>query len=653
MKATLQKAARKTCRRTWWIRGGALLALVAIAAAWSAATRGWTSLPERPATVPVRERSVASAVRTWPEGEPMGQQVQSAMPDRIDDLRRLPPPAAQERSVVFPQENRAEITRFDQPWGSEVPGAVVPTSAVGEYRVARLPGVLDVFRSLVPQRSPEELEAIEAVDQDTTFKIPVATSTDPTQVQLDTRNGLIYLVARDTPMNEVLAAIAQSVRLNVVCADNVTTRISITLHGVTLEDALDAILSIGGYTWTRKNNIVRITSISEASNLAPETQGRATEVITLDYVNAADVDEVIKGLLSPVGKSYPVQTSTDDLRKTREALVVEDVPSYLQRIRAYVQRVDQPPRQVLIEAHVLEVDLDETCRHGVNFQHVAHVAGNALTIQTTGFAVPAAPQAFFATVEASNLEALVEALKATTDAKTLASPKVLVVNGQQARIQVGEQLGYRVTTTTETSTLESVEFLDTGVVLNVTPYISRDHRVLMQVKPQVSTGEINPDTGLPEEETTEVETNVLLADGQGVLIGGLIQETDSYNHSRVGWLGDLWGIGWLFGRKHITKERSEIVISLVARVMPYDETYEMIDSDQRIRSETPLFHGPLQQYPRPGEASLRNTVIGAPHGCLGGHGWTITAPWTETYSPPPPDAPLPPEVIMMPPGANP
>jgi type II secretory pathway component GspD/PulD (secretin) len=101
---------------------------------------------------------------------------------------------------------------------------------------------------------------------------------------------------------------------------------------------------------------------------------------------------------------------------------------------------------------------------------------------------------------------------------------VLVINGQEAKIQIGQQLGFRVTTTTETSTLQNVNFLDVGVILKVTPRITSDNQVLMLVHPEVSKGQVNPLTGLPESDTTTVESSVMLPDGQGMVIGGLIQE---------------------------------------------------------------------------------------------------------------------------------
>ena len=109
------------------------------------------------------------------------------------------------------------------------------------------------------------------------------------------------------------------------------------------------------------------------------------------------------------------------------------------------------------------------------------------------------------------------------------------------------------------------------MVLSVTPRITRDNRVLLRVKPEVSSGRVNIETGLPEEETSEVETSVLLRDGQGMVIGGLIQERDSNIQSKIHGLGDLHLIGKLFGHRELEKRRSEIIFVLTPHILPYQQ----------------------------------------------------------------------------------
>lgn len=328
------------------------------------------------------------------------------------------------------------------------------------------------------------------------------------------------------------------------------------------------------------------------------------EVFKLDYVSATDVSAVVQTMLSPAGSANVITSSPTDNRKTQEILVVQDLPGYLENIRHYIRRHDVPRAQVLIEAYILKVELGDDMRHGVDYDHLFNMSSNVFQIESRGLANSAASPAFMLNLSGGNLGAVVEMLENTTDAKTLASPKIRVLNGQTARIQVGEQLGFRVTTTTETSTTETVQFLDVGVVLSVTPRIGSDGTVIMNVKPEVSSGQINPNTGLPEEETTELQTDVLFRHDQAYVIGGLIQESDTDNQTKLPWLGSLKYIGFFFQRAEVAKRRSEIIVAICPRVMPFDPIAEGNLLFETEKATTPLLYGPLLSYPRPWKLQL-------------------------------------------------
>jgi type II secretory pathway component GspD/PulD (secretin) len=430
------------------------------------------------------------------------------------------------------------------------------------------------------------------------FRVPIAGNQLADDSVIESNGDLVTLVLRDGPLGAVLNAIASEMGLNVVSSSDVTGQVSVSLHDVPLADALDAILGVNGYSWVRQRNIILVSSLSSTSPLEPRIQGRQVRVFKLSYVSAADIDLTVKGLLSPVGHSFISEVDSLDKLKTREEIVVEDLPDYLRRIEQYVYQADRPPAQVLIEAHILQVELRDDTRHGINFEQIARISGANVSFQAAGFANEGAAPAFFVDVDGTDLTALLEALKATTNAKTLASPKVLAVNGQEARIQIGEQLGYFVTTTTQTSTLQDVNFIDLGVVLRVTPVISQDGQILMTVKPEVSTGRINPITGLPEEETTEVETTVLLPDGHAMLIGGLIKQETSDQQSKIPGAGDLPLIGRLFQRRQRIKDRSEIIITLIPRLVPYGHEQQVRHLTEVQRASTPLLHGALKDVDR-------------------------------------------------------
>ena len=430
------------------------------------------------------------------------------------------------------------------------------------------------------------------------FTVPLAEPSLDSGLQIAVKDELISLVARGVPLNVVLTSIAQQHGLNLVTSNNVQLPVSVNLTNVSLQDALNSILTVNGYTWHLHRDIIMVTPIESAAMVSPLVQGRELRVFSLNFASPVEMNRVVQGLLSPAGQSFVSETDPTNKMKTRQQLVVEDLPEYLARIEAYIAQADCPPRQVLIEAHVLQVDLEDDLKHGVNLKEIFRIANSRVTFETTGFADPNASPAFLLHINGTDLNALVEALKTTTDAKTLASPKVLVLNGQEARIQVGEQLGFFVTTTTQTSTLQDVQFLDVGVVLRVTPIISNDGRVVMTVKPEVSHGQINPTTTLPEEETTEVETTVMLNDGYGMVIGGLIKENDREVENKVPWLGDLAIIGRAFQQRTVKRERHEVIIALVPHIIPLGPCAEAQQQTELRRATTPLLVGPLYRADR-------------------------------------------------------
>ena len=423
-------------------------------------------------------------------------------------------------------------------------------------------------------------------------------------LELRMNNGLITLIAKDANLSDILSILAHDHGLNIVSSDAITQQVSVTLRDVPLADALNAILSIQGLSWSRRNNILSITKMSTDQAGGAIVQGRVIKVFPLSYVSGTEVEAVIKDLLSPVGKVKSMQSEKLDTRKSSDRLIVEDLPDYLDRIEACIHQLDRPPKQVQIEAHILEVDLSAENRHGVNLEMMSDIAGTKVSLKTPGFAKTASNPALLVGIDGSKVDGLLDALKNTVDARTLASPQVLVTHGQEAKIQIGGKIGYRQSTTTETSTVQGVEFLDVGVVLIVTPYIGSDGQVLMKVNPEVSDGSINLDTELPDEQITTVDSTVLLNDGQGMVIGGLIREIDDDQRIKAAGLGELWMIGHLFQQSRKMRSRKEVIVVLIPRIVDCPCPLDAEQQTQLDRTETPLFHGALEREFRPWEPEL-------------------------------------------------
>ncbi|MBN1590688.1 MAG: hypothetical protein JW888_14335 [Pirellulales bacterium] len=406
--------------------------------------------------------------------------------------------------------------------------------------------------------------------------------------------------------------------VNILIASGVSGNVTANLRGMSFDEALNAILRLCNLVVHREGRNIFVYTPDDLPQL-----DLTCKVIPVDYVSAEEVVDSIttmKGLLSSKGSAYafitddPAKASEDDPdgsdnRKSREAVVVTDALDHVLRVERYLREIDVPPHQVQIQAYILSVDLKDNLKHGVNFEEIIQIAGNTATLQTVGFAATNASQAFLAKIDGHNFDALVESLKTTTDAKTLADPKITVLNGQLAHIQIGEKLGYLDTTTqTSEAATQSVKFLELGVVLDVTPRISATNEVTMTVKPKVSSGRINPVTKMPEEETTELTTNVRLQNGQGMVIGGLIKEKDSDIQKKIPFLGNLPYVGMLFQDRTRETERKEVIIAILPRVLPYTGCPAARERLETIRATTPLFHGPLRRCPRPWEPSLRDAL---------------------------------------------
>lgn len=444
---------------------------------------------------------------------------------------------------------------------SQISDLVVGTLPTSSRRVALVAGETDEVGEL---KGPTGWMPIE--DRQKPFAIPLRKAPQTENATIEANDGLVMLEATDVSLRSILRMIASHHKLNLVLGPDVDGPVTVTIRGARLEEVLDAILGVAGFQWHIDGNLLYVTG-SPDSEPDPKVLGRRLQIYPLNYVSASDVESVVNGLLSPVGRAHTSTADAVDQLKTRELLIVEDNESGHQRVSQYLAQIDIPPRQVLIEAHVLQIDLNDEERHGVNLRALARVSGAKVVLEGSGFAdeSPEGPSMAFR-INGTDIGHLIEAIHVHTNSRTLASPKVSVVNRQTAKVQIGQRLPYAVATTTQTATIQNVQFLDVGIVLEVTPVITHDDNILMTVLPKVSGGKIT-ESGFPEEDTTQVETTVLMPDGSGLVIGGLIRETDLSTDATVPGFGRIPVIKHLFNKRAAECRRNELVVALVTHIL--------------------------------------------------------------------------------------
>jgi len=182
-------------------------------------------------------------------------------------------------------------------------------------------------------------------------------------------------------------------------------------------------------------------------------------------------------------------------------------------------------------------------------------------------------------VTTGNVAAFITALESVTDTTILANPKILAVNKQLGQVYIGTKIGYiSQTTQTLTSTTQQVEFLDTGTKLSFRPFIGHDGYIRMDIHPKDSSGTLKSND-IPDEFSTELATNIMVRDGQTIVIGGLFRDVVVTSRTQIPLLGDLPLIGGLFRGTNDSTTRQEVIILLTVHII---NELEETNSEARI-----------------------------------------------------------------------
>jgi type II secretory pathway component GspD/PulD (secretin) len=349
----------------------------------------------------------------------------------------------------------------------------------------------------------------------------------------------ISLNFRATPIEEIFDVLSRRDGTNIILTRGVTGNISVNLYNVTVRDAIHRVAQAAGYLVEERNGDYIIHSRETSPDVLGATQIKTFKV---QYSDVKQVADIVSKYVSRNGKVTPLIG--------RRLIVVEDLPGFADRVGKLLEELDVPPRQVLIEAKILEVILDDSERFGINWRQVFGAPGDSASgsLGTAGLASgsPTAPATgfFFSVIVNQRLDAFFTALASKGRVRTLATPKLLALENQEAKTVIGDSTGYRVTTTINLVTTETIQFLESGVILKVTPSVDQRGRVLMRVHPEVSSATLAD--GIPSKKSTEVTTELVCEDGQSIFIGGLIKNSSLRERDGVPGLMNIPVLGALF-----------------------------------------------------------------------------------------------------------
>jgi len=298
------------------------------------------------------------------------------------------------------------------------------------------------------------------------------------------------------------------------------------------------------------------------------------------------------------GNSKSLDSSTRiTAQKSSNQLLVRTRPAQWKEIESAIKRLDNPPLQVQIETRILEVKLTGELDMGVQW-YLGRLAGNSAstTVANTagsqgalggGGAGLGANDSLFYSFVSTNLQIALHALETNGRTQVLSAPSLVVMNNQQAQIQVGDNIPISqttVNTNTSDTTLSSVEYVQTGVILDVVPRINPGGLVYMDIQQQVSDADSSgaaDANGNPRISTRSVATQVAAQSGQTVLLGGLIKQDNAESVSAVPYLGRIPGLKWLFGNTSKSKDRTELIVLITPRVITSSSQARQVTDDYR------------------------------------------------------------------------
>ena len=374
---------------------------------------------------------------------------------------------------------------------------------------------------------------------------PVATRAQSTPLTLS---------FRDTGIEEVYEMLSRQAWVNILLGPGVSGSVSLNLYEVELDQAIRAIADAAGFAVEDRDGTYFVLTREDAGkdSTNSNTQIRSFKV---QYTDTEIVAELLTKHLSRYGKLTTVPA--------RRQIVVEDLPPFLERLDAMLAEIDAPPKQILIEAKILEISLDADQTYGIDWT-VPFFSGDAVgDIGVRGLNPGLA--GLFLNIVTPQFDLFLSALSSQGRVRTLSTPTLLVLENQEAEVLIGDRKGFRVTTTINQITTETIEFLQSGVILNVTAAVDRAGKVLLKIHPEVSNGTVQD--GIPSQTTTEVTTQLLADDGQRIFIGGLLRTTDTVSRVGLPVLSQIPVLGALFSQNEERTVNTETVVLITPYIV--------------------------------------------------------------------------------------
>ena len=422
---------------------------------------------------------------------------------------------------------------------------------------------------------------------------------------------------QDIEVRAVLQLIADFTGLNMVASDTVTGNVTLRLKNVPWDQALDIILKAKGLGMRQIDNVIMIAPNEEiaarekleleASKQVEELAPLHTEFIQINYAKASELAVLIKA----EGNSLLSERGTVTIDERTNTLIIQDISASLESIREMLLKLDIPVRQVLIESRIVNADESFAKDLGVRFGYSKDTKQNNAISRadigpgghndpvvvfggqepgnidfggSTGFttdnlenllvdlpalATGASASLIVGKIGSYLLQLELSAMIAEGRGEDIASPKVITTNQREALIESGVEIPYREASSSGAAT---ISFKKAVLSLTVTPQITPDDKILLDLSVHQDTLGADTIAGIPTINTKNISTQVMVDNGETVVLGGIYSRSEINAIDRVPFFGDLPYVGFLFKRTSVSESKSELLIFVTPKILKDDLT---------------------------------------------------------------------------------
>ena len=434
--------------------------------------------------------------------------------------------------------------------------------------------------------------------------------------------------AQNVKISTILQELSVRSRKNIILAAGTDRVVSMTFYTVPFYKALKTMLDVNGLAFVENNNFVEVFTKETLSTRILGKNGMQTRVFRLNYLRPKDALIAAQELLSSDGKAKIIDDDqdipdddnsgdqTDRINKDpvykpnkqrfaiNSALVVYDYKENIAKIEELLDTLDIRPKQILLEATILEVTLVDDNQFGIDFSMLSNVNltnyfgfanGKPENFGGGNFSGGlVAKNSFKGGIAVGDVAMLIHALDQITDVSVLSRPKVLSLDRQRARVLVGKNVGYLETSYSQDQIVQSVKFIQSGISLDVRPYIVEDGKVRLVLAPRISDVTFNElldaknnTQKVPTESVQTVAADIVVPAGATAVIGGLFQEATSTNRTQIPGYGDIPVLGAV-GRTQTDKVTRRELIFLIKPIVLSDDKMESLGERELCSSKEML-----------------------------------------------------------------